>query len=155
MPVHLTRTQVAFDECKNHLRDSNTAGSPVESYLTEHILVLLCADMQQALYRIADQRAQQASDPALQAFVSEASNRVLRSVRKGEIAAFIGLFGSAYKERFNDSLDEREVTIYNNAVRQRHKVAHQGGETMTFRELPDVITAANKILDSAEQALTT
>ena len=155
MPGRLTRTQVAFDECDNHLRDSNAAGSPVESYLTEHILVLLCADMQQALYRIADQRAQQVSDAALQAFVSEASIRILRSVQKGEISTFIGLFGPVYKERFNDSLDEREVTIYNNAVSQRHKVAHQGGGTMTFKELPDVITVANKILDSAEKALTT
>ena len=110
--------------------------------------------MQQALYGIADQRAQQASDPALQAFVSEASTRVLRSVEKREIATFIGLFGSACKERFNASLDDREVTIYNNAVRQRHKVTHERGGTMTFKELSGVITAANIILDSAEKALT-
>ena len=154
MPVHLTRTQVAFDECKNHLHNSNAAGSPVESYLTEHILILLCADMQQALYEIADQRAQRSSDPALRRFVSAAGDRVLRGAGKSEIANFLGMFGPEHKRKFNDSLDDRTVTIYGNAVSQRNQVAHQRGGTIAFMERPDVISAADRILESAEKSFT-
>lgn len=155
MPGYLIRTQVAFDECRSHLQDSGAAGSPVESFLAEHILIRLCADMQQALYDIADQRAQRSSDdPALRSFVSVASTRILRSVQKSEIAKFIGFFGPECKTRFNDMLDDKDVTIYDNAVRERNQVAHRQGGTIAFMNLPDVIAAAHKVLDSAEGALT-
>ena len=154
MPGYLVLTQVVFEECQKYLQDAETIGSPIESYLTEHILVVLCGDMQRALYSIADKRAQQSSDPALHAFVSEASVKFLRSVQKHEISTFIGFFGPAYKEKFNNLLDDRDVTTYNNAVRQRHQVAHQGGGTMTFKDLPGAIEAAGKILDLAETVLT-
>lgn len=155
MPGYLIRTQVAFEECRSHLRESGAAGSPVESFLAEHILIVLCADMQQALYDIADQRARRSSDdPVLRAFVSEASTRILRSVQKKEIATFVGLFGAECKNRFNDMLDEKDVTIYGNAVRERNAVAHRQGGAIAFMNLPDVIAAAHKILDSAEGALT-
>jgi hypothetical protein len=110
--------------------------------------------MQQALYRIADQRAQRSSDPALHEFVSAASARILRSVRKDEIATFVGLFGASYKSRFNSSLDDRDVTVYNNAASERHNVAHRQGSTIAFMELRDAIAAARKILVAAEVALT-
>ena len=154
MPEYLARTQAVYEACQRHLQDIDAAGSPIESYLTEHILVVLCGEIQRALYSIADDRAQRSSDPALHAFVSEASVKLLRSVQKNEVATFIGFFGPAYRESFNNLLDDRDVTTYNNAVRQRHQAAHHGGGTMTFRELPDAIAAANKILDSARTALT-
>ena len=153
MRRYLTRTQAVYEACQNHLQSVGAAGSAIESYLAEHILVVLCGEIQQALYTIADERAQTSSDMALHTFVSEASSRVLRSVQKNEIAAFIGFFGSTYQETFNGLLDNRDITIYNNAVRQRHHAAHQGGGTMTFRELPDAIEAAIRILNSAQKAL--
>ena len=110
--------------------------------------------MQQALYNIADQRAQRSADPALRAFVSQASVRILRSVGKDEIATFVGLFGAECRNRFNNTLDDRDVTLYGNAVRERHRVAHRQGGAIAFMELPSVIAAARKILDSAADALT-
>ena len=153
MPEHLSRTQVAFEECKTHLQETKAAGSPVESYLAGHILVLLCADMEQALYRIATRRAQRATDSLLQTFVSNASPRILRSVQKGEIADFLGSFGPDCKTRFNGALEDRDVTRYNNAVQNRHKAAHGQGSTTAFLELQAIINAAHKILDSAENSL--
>ena len=155
MSRYLVRTRFVFEECKNYLQNTGAWGTSVESYLTEHILVVLCGDMQQELYKIAEDRAQQSGDQALHEFVSGASVKILRSIRKKEIAIFIRLFGNDFKEKFNASLDDRDVTIYNNAVIQRNRVAHQGGGTMTFNELPDAIFAAYKILESAEEALIT
>lgn len=154
MPGYLIRTQAAFDECRSHLHDSGAAGSPVESYLAEHILIVLCADMEQALYDIADQWTRRSSDdPALRAFVSKAIPRLLRSLQKNEIATFIGSFGAERQSRFNDMLDEKDVTIYGNAVRERNNVAHRQGGAIAFMDLPHVIEAAHKILASAEVAL--
>ena len=83
--------------------------------------------------------------PARECFV--ASKRVI-------IADFVGSFGVKYKNAFNDELDDRDVQLYNNAVQERHKVAHQRiGSTIGFRELGTVIAAARKILDSIKNVL--
>ena len=103
--------------------------------------------------QIADQRAQRSTDPAIHAFVTVAGERILRSVRKDKLSAFVGLFGSTYKDEFNARLDEREVTVYNNVVLQRHAVAHRGGGAVSFSDLREAIDAANNILDSMENAL--
>ena len=49
-------------------------------------------------------------------------------------------------------LDDRTVTIYGNAIKPMlaNQVAHQRGGTIAFMELPDVISAADRILESAE-----
>ena len=112
--------------------------------------------MQSDILEIADRRAASASDRALHTFVSSAGERVLRSVRKTEIAAFVGLFGTNYKNDFNATLDDRDVQLYDNAVRERHKAAHSPqGSNIGFRELGDVIAAAHNILDSIQKVLLT
>ena len=46
------------------------------------------------------------------------------------------------------------MQLYDNAVGERHKVAHQRlGSTIGFRELGTVIAAARKILDSIKNVL--
>ena len=110
--------------------------------------------MEQGILEIANQRATKVTDAALHEFVSVAGKRVLRSIRKNEIAAFVGSFGASYRADFNAELDERDVQLYDNAVGERHKVAHQRlGSTIGFRELGTVIAAARKILDSIKNVL--
>lgn len=152
----LLRTEEAYKECQSHLHESGAVGSLIESFLTEHILILLCADMQQDILDIADRRASKASDAALREFVSTAGKRVLRGQLKNEIAAFIGSFGTKYKRDFNAALDERDVQLYNNAVQERNLVAHhRHGSTIGFGELGEVIAAARNILASIDGVLLT
>ncbi len=111
--------------------------------------------MQQDILEIADRRAAKASDAALREFVSTAGTMIFRSVMKDEIAKFVGSFGTNYKNDFNAALDDRDVQLYNNAVQERHKVAHHRGHrsTIGFGELGDVIAAAHSILDSIKKVL--
>ena len=78
MPGYLVRTQAVFEACQKHLQGTEAAGSPVESYLTEHILVVLCGDIQRALYTIADERAQRSRE--LPDAIA-AANKILDSAR--------------------------------------------------------------------------
>lgn len=148
----LLRMETALEECAQHLAAASAAGTAIESYLAEHILVVLVADMQTALYDVASVRAQDA-DRGLKEFVEGASRRILRSVRKEEIASFVAFWGRDAKQAFNDRLDERVVAIYNNAVQQRHEVAHRFGSTITFHELRGIVEAAREILEAATSAL--
>lgn len=123
-------------------------GSPIESYLVQHALVVLCAEIQQEVYEIVRVRAAQTDDMQLASFVSNAAQRVLRSVGKSELAGFVGHFGQEEKAKFNELLDEAEVTKYNNAVNNRHDVAHRNGVQVTFSELKDAVSAASNILQA-------
>lgn len=107
----LLRTQLAFDNCQAHLEQSNAWGTEIESYLTQHVLVILCADVQQELYRVLEERAEQNGDGPLKNYAVATCKRVLRSIGKSEVAGFVGYFGTEAKEYLNTHVNEKEVTI--------------------------------------------
>lgn len=146
----LLRTRAAIDECESHLNESNTWNTQVESYLTQYILVILCADVQQSVYLILNERVMSSpsEDFGVKKFAYAMGVKCLRSFSKSDLSKFLALFGEEVKEVFNRQLDDRIVTIYNNALLRRHEVAHKAGGTTTFRELDDIYSASVKVLEA-------
>lgn len=149
----LLRTQLAFDNCKQHLDESKAWDSEIESYLTQHVLVIMCADVQQEIYKVVEQRVEKADDIALKNFATAACKRVLRSIGKNEVAGFVGHFGDDAKSHLNEKMEDAVVTIYNNAVLNRHDVAHNSGSNITFRELEKAIAAARTLIGVVSDAI--
>jgi len=149
MPSFLSRTLLALEECEQHLTDTQTLGTSVESYLTQHILVVMCAEMQQEIYRIIDQRASRNPDAQIRSFVSAAQPKILRSVKTSEISGYFAYFQTDYKEILINSITEQEISAYNNAVGDRHDIAHRQGANVTFDELKKACSVAVKILEAA------
>lgn len=141
-----------MEACEYHLDNTASSGSEIESYLTQHILVILCAEMQQEIYNFVEFMAKSISDNKVQSFINSSSRRVLRSVKKEEIASFMGLFGKDIKDRFNSQIEEKIVTDYNNAVINRHNVAHKQGAQVSLNDLKKAIAAALSILKAAHFA---
>ena len=113
----------------------------------------MCAEMQHEIYQLIDKKTDTLPEE-IKNFMSVAGKRLLQSVKKDEIANFLGYFGSITKDRLNTNVDDRDVTIYNNAVRGRHKVAHVvSGTQITFEELKQASECASKILSTVELAL--
>lgn len=149
----LLRTQLAFDNCKQHLDKTSAWDSEIESYLTQHVLVIMCADVQQEIYKVVEKRVEKADDAALKRFTIATCKRVLRSIGKSEVAGFVGHFGEDAKAHLNQQMDEAAVTIYNNAVLNRHDVAHSNGSNITFRELEGAISAARTLISVVSDAI--
>ena len=149
----LLKTQLAFDNCKRHLDTTGAWGSEVESYLTQHVLVIMCADIQQEMYKLVEKRVEHVNDSALKSFSVASCKRVLRSVGKKEIAGFVGYFGAGAKNYLNAAIDEELVTTYNNAVLNRHEVTHSTGSNITFRELESAIDAARTLIRVVFEAI--
>lgn len=82
MAALLVRTKSEIEDCAKHLSTSDAFGTEIASYLTQYLLVVLCAEIQQEIYRLCDRRASEANDTALSAYVSTTSRRVLRSIKK-------------------------------------------------------------------------
>ncbi len=153
MQTPLLRTRAALDDCEKHLQASGALGTEIEVYLAQYLVVILCADVQQGFYSLSESRAATAADTGISSFVAASSRKILRSVGKGEIATYIGTFGSDCKNKMNSQLDDAEVTIYNNAVTNRHEVAHNQGALISFGEFKNAVDVAEKILKAAAFAL--
>lgn len=149
----LLRTNAAVQDCERHLASASAFGTEIESYLTQYLLVILIADVQQEMYRLSEHRASSANDPALVAYVSASSRKILRSVGKKEIAAFIEMFGPDCKARLNSMVVDSEISIYSNAVGNRHEVAHNQGSQITFGELKKAVIVAEKLVYAAGRSI--
>lgn len=149
----LLRTKSAVDDCEKHLTSSAGFGTEIESYLTQYLLVVLCAEIQQEIYKLTESRASIVKDDAVSAYVAATARKVLRSVGKDEIAKFVGNFGPTFKSKLNSLIEDSDVTIFNNAINNRHDIAHKQGTQITFRELKNAVAVAQKILKAVEQSL--
>jgi uncharacterized protein (UPF0332 family) len=149
----LLRTNAAIQDCERHLEATGTYGTEIESYLTQYLLVILCVDVQQEIYRLAENSASTVSDAGLAFFVAASARKIFRSVSKKEIANFIEMFGTECKQKLSAQIDDAEVTIYSNAVSSRHEVAHNAGILVSFRELKEATAVAGKLLTAAAQSL--
>jgi len=49
----LLRINTAFEECKRHIEENKLSGTPIEFYLTQYLLVLLSADVQEEITKIS------------------------------------------------------------------------------------------------------
>jgi len=153
MSVSLLRTNAAIEDCERHLESTESYGTEIESYLTQHILVLFCAEIQQEIYKMLNERASFSGDEGIRQFVAASAPMILRSVQKDHLANLAALFGQDAKEQFNSMLDDKDVTSYNNAVRDRHDVAHKHGAQVSFEEVRKAVESAIRILESLRMVI--
>jgi len=149
----LLRTEAVLEECRQHIDNTGSTGAEVEAFLSQYLLVVLCAEMQEEMYRVVELRAKKCGDDEICSFALASSKKILRSVKTGELSGFVGGFGSARKGRFVEALDERTILQYNSAVDNRHSVAHRNGAQVTLADMAEIIMAAKRVLDSALAAL--
>jgi hypothetical protein len=104
MPKILLRTHAAMEDCEKHLQASGAGGTEIEAYLTQYLVVILCADIQQEIYRLSEERAALISDAGISSFISVTSRKLLRSIKKGEIVGYVAMFGTDCKDKLNSQL---------------------------------------------------
>lgn len=153
MSTRLLKTSLAYQNTKQFLEAREGVDWEISSYLTQHILILLSAEMQQEIYRIADERSQAINDDSIKSFMSSTTKQLIRSVGKTDLTKFIGYFGQGAKDRFHESLNDRSVTIYSSALSKRHEIAHKGTCNATFAELEETIKCADEVLIALEKAM--
>lgn len=149
----LVRTRSFLEECRTHIDNTSSSGTEVEAFLAQYLLVALCSEMQEEVYRVVEMRATRCGDDELCSFVLSSSKKLLRSVKVSELSGFVGHFGVERKRRFMSSLDEMATMQYNSAVESRHSVAHRSGAQVTLSELETIVGVACNVLDATRGAL--
>lgn len=143
------KVEEALQACKEHLESTSSFNTEIESFLVQHMLVLICREYEITIEDLAEKRASKAGDPHLTKFVSSTTDIIFRSMKINEISGFLGKFGGDYKQEFTEFMKNNEDvhTSFDNIVVNRHTIAHKGGVQMTFGELYVSFDKSKSLLD--------
>ncbi len=153
--MRLPRVDSAINVCAEHIQKSSAAGTEIESYLTQHLLVFMCAAFEEHIEDLVHARVGKSGDAAIASFARSATSQLFRSLKTTEIAGLLGRFGKESKERFQDEMkrNQRAETFFNNIVTNRHEVAHLAGCNVTFPEIVQFYEEGHAVLDAIRTVL--
>jgi len=153
--MKLDRIDQTLESCQVHLSQTNTYGSDIENLLTQSLLVIMCAEFEQAIEKIVQEKCYVVPDPAIRDFIDSCVGAVFRSVGSSEISGLLKRFGPSFSEAFKNKTNSnpRAVTFYNNIIINRHNVAHSSGNNVTFSELKLFYEEGHVVLDYFREVL--
>jgi hypothetical protein len=147
--MKLAKIDHAIEICEEHLDRTNSRGTEIEAFLTQYLLVLICAAFEEEIEQIVIHRLSGSGDAHVEAFAKSALDAVFRSIKTSEIAGLLNRFGPDYKAEFSSRVSNtRAETYFNNIVVGRHATAHSIGSSVTLRELIEFYTEAHTVLDA-------
>lgn len=152
--MRLSRIDNAISTCEQHLIQTNSHQTEIESFLTRYLLVLICATFEEEIEKILLRRSDRINDNHIRSFFQHCIDKTFRSIRSSEIAGILSKFGNDYKEAFQNKANGTvEETFYNNIVINRHSTAHSTGTSITFNDLVAYYEKGHLILDYLNEAL--
>lgn len=155
--MRLASVDHAIGVCKRHLEDSGSRNTEIETFLTQYLLIHICAAFEEKIEQLISSRAVASNDPAVAEFVDSVVGQVFRSIGTSEIGGLLKRFGAACKEGFRKEMgaQQRAETFYNNIVTNRHQVSHRGSShsSLTFGDLVQYYDEGHVVLDAVGRAL--
>ena len=153
--MRIVRIDETLEKCHEHLSSTSAYGTEIESLLTYSVLVLMCAEFENAIEAVLKEKCSSVADPSIGAFFESCVSAVFRSVGSSELAGLLNRFGPFHKASFTRSTNDNPVpvTFYNNIVINRHRIAHSTGTNATFREARQFYEEGHVVLDFFRDAL--
>ncbi|MBK8291794.1 MAG: hypothetical protein IPK96_13540 [Flammeovirgaceae bacterium] len=152
--MKLLKIDTAIRTCNEHLSQTNSRQTEIESFLTQYLLVLMCATFEEEIESILLKRADKIHDLHIKSFFKNCIDKTFRSIKSSELSGILGKFGADYKETFQKKANGTvEETSYNSIVVNRHDTAHSKGSPITFNELVQYYEKGHIILDYLNEAL--
>ncbi|MCY3925808.1 MAG: hypothetical protein OXG52_09955 [bacterium] len=148
------RASRALDLCTDHLADTATAGTEIESFIVGYALTVVHAEFEKAVKNAIRERCRVVTDPHLRNFTSQAADRLVRSIKITELSGILGYFDGACKSTFQDSLRQsKSASFYNNIETNRQAVAHDAVHNATMSEVTNWFAEAQTVIVRFREAL--
>lgn len=153
--MNILKAENAIVVCQEHLKQTNSSGTEVETYLTKYLIMLISSCFEEELEKIFIERSKKTNDQFLIEFFKSEIPQKLKSVGIAKLSELIKKFGNKYEERFKTEISlTSETTFYTNIIRNRHLVAHETKDiNMTFQEVVDAYRKCNVILDRIKEII--
>ena len=152
--MHVTRIDMALEDCETHLADTNSFGTPIERLLTDSLLVVIYAEFEQTINSIVQQRCDSIGDDSLKQLVRKCIGSISR-IQSGSMGDLLQRFGDQRRESFKSEIEanQRAETFYNNLITNRHDTAHSVGSNLSFAEVKLFYQEGHAVLDFFKEAL--
>jgi HEPN superfamily RiboL-PSP-like protein len=128
-------------------------GAYFESALVSHGIVLLHSHMEACLRTAFETRCRRCVDPEIRSLALKVAKNEMGRIKISELKGTLSRFGEAYKQAFNDHLDNSGLAdtdsggSWNSVVVQRATIAHQGlPATCTLADLRLFYNDIRKVL---------
>ena len=151
--MKLDRVEMTIEVCQEHLNSTRSYGSQIEAFLTQQLLVIICAEIEKAIKEMIIAQARDRCSDDFQTFIKSCLNATFRSILSSEIAGLLKRFGTARKQRFLELMDENAKNAYDSIVVNRHNTAHGSGSNLTFREAVEFYRKGLSVIESLSTAL--
>ena len=151
--MKLNRVEMTIEVCQEHLHSTSSYGSQIEDFLTQHLLIIICAEIEKAIKEMIIAQARDRCSDDFQTFIESCLNAIFRSIKSSKIADLLKRFDTARRERFLELVDDRAKTAYNSIVVNRHSTAHGSGSNLTFREAVEFYRRGLSVIESLSTAL--
>lgn len=154
----LPLTDTAISDCRQHISQYPNIDPAIPAYLTRHLNGLMCAEIERVVTRLIRERlGKGCSDAATSSFLQSLGRSSVRNATISEIRNTIKLLGSQYQEKFNSLLEQTVgqdgIEKLGIAVGKRNENAHENPPDITFGELEEAFSVANKVVEAVRNTL--
>ena len=158
----LPRTAIALEDCKKHVAVvrgvEDVDSSAVEAYLARHIVLVLCAEIEQSITELVYERVDRGGCDEVVANLMRARKKgMVRSAKHEEISSTLGQLGvdirDAYVNAVAAAVGDEGVVRLGNAVVARDAVSHASPPSITLNDVEAAYNVGLAVVDAAQQAL--
>lgn len=159
MPSPLPRTERAIADFQNLLSQYPHTDEAIQSYLTSHINVLMCAEIEREVSRLFQEKLERdCHDAATLSYIMRYIQRgAVANATVQEIKEKLSFFGREYGERFDDAIRQSVgndgIGKMSVAVKNRNATAHDVPPVIDFQEVKETYQAATAIVAAVHQTL--
>src|SRR4030042_2152826 len=152
--MKLLNVEAKIKLCEEHLKNTRTNGTEIESILTKYLLVYICGAYETEIKNMITLRAARTGDKEIESFVKN-TIKAFRSLKIEDIkGSLLGRFSDGCKSLFVSKIHNTEAaTRYSNIITNRHLVAHGMEINITFDELVISYQKAGDVLAAIRDAL--
>lgn len=134
--------------CEQHLIDTNTRNTEIESYFVQYLLTRICAEYETRIINLVERRCARTRDVHLKRFTARSATEACKTFSLSAIKGILGRFGDDYKAKFDGQVMNKPPHVaWDNIYNNRNAVAHHAGSQMTFPELVKYYKESLLVLD--------
>lgn len=153
MSISLDRTRFVTEEITDFLAIQAEKNRTIESYFTQHLLVVFYSETEQKIKKLVEQRLAQIEDRKVAKFIYSTNEGMLNRIKKGELNDLLQKFDCGEGDIIGDEFSPIEHQKYSGAIANRHQVSHGEGASMTLDEFLEVLDATEKILTFVQEKI--
>jgi hypothetical protein len=143
--MNLIRTKAAYDLIIQEL-DGASRDQFIESCLAQYLAVTFYSEMEERVSEIIASHLKRFTDSRIGQYLPANMDGMIRRTPKSDIAKLVGTLDGEFRTKFNDQINDQQISFYSNIIQARHSIGHKQGSPIDLSEIPVAIQAADAIL---------